>query len=181
MKMCQTAFNHGAVGHPASREQRSKISSGARSPESLLSLALSDISLLHHQERIHSEGQMRIFLSHTTATEQPLHLHYVIKTLHLHKMIHTARNKQDFLAWWCKHLMSTLLFHESQLSDSDQFFGALECNISFITLSIGPLFDFCTRYLARQLHLAKEKGSFADPFLRIPFMMKKDVFNIMSL
>lgn len=40
LKIRQTAFNHGAVWRPASREQRSGISSGARSPESRSSLAL---------------------------------------------------------------------------------------------------------------------------------------------
>lgn len=55
------AFNHGAVGHPASREQRSKISSGAISLESLWSSALLELNLLCHRVRIHSEGRMSNF------------------------------------------------------------------------------------------------------------------------
>lgn len=120
LKICQTAFNHGAVGRPASREQRSKISSGDKSPESLWSLALSDFNLLHHQARIHCEGQMRIFLSQTSATKQP-ERHYIFTKWF-------TQLKNHSLTWWCQHLHS---MNHTCLSDSDQCLGALECNVSF--------------------------------------------------
>lgn len=65
------AFNHGAVGHPASREQRSKISSGAISLESLWSSALLELNLLCHRVRIHSEGQMSNFFFTGSNSKQP--------------------------------------------------------------------------------------------------------------
>lgn len=58
LKICQMAFNHGAMGHPANREQRSKPSSGAISLESLWSSALFEFNLLCHRVRIHSGGQI---------------------------------------------------------------------------------------------------------------------------
>lgn len=64
LKTCQMAFNHGAAGHPASREQRCKISSGAISLESLWSSALLELNLLCHRVRIHGEGQISIFFFH---------------------------------------------------------------------------------------------------------------------
>lgn len=116
----------GAAGRPASREQRSKISSGARSPESLWSLALSDFNLLHHQARIHCEGQMRVFLF-TDVSHQAAR-----KALHLHRMIHTAE-KKHFRAWWCQHSPCQHLhaMNHTCLSDSDQCLGAFEGSASF--------------------------------------------------
>lgn len=61
LKICQKAFNHGAVGHFASGERRSKISSGAMSLESLWSSALLEFNLLCHRVRLHSGGQMKFF------------------------------------------------------------------------------------------------------------------------
>lgn len=52
------AFNHGATGHPANREQRSNPSSGAISLESLWSGALLELNLLCHRVRIHSGGHI---------------------------------------------------------------------------------------------------------------------------
>lgn len=61
LEICQVVFNHGAVGHSAMGEHRSKISSGAISLAKLWSSALLEYDLLHHHIRIHTGGQVSLF------------------------------------------------------------------------------------------------------------------------
>lgn len=62
LKICQVAFNYGAVGHSARRVHRSKTSSGAISLANLWSSALLEFKLLRHRVRIHTRGRISNFL-----------------------------------------------------------------------------------------------------------------------
>ncbi len=77
LKICQVAFNHGAVGHSAKREHRSKISSGAIFLADLWSSALLEFNLLHHRVGIQTEGQMSYFLPLCSVQQPERHPFYV--------------------------------------------------------------------------------------------------------
>lgn len=94
LKICQMAFNHGAMGHPANREQRSKPSSGAISLESLWRSALLEFNLLCHRVRIHSGGQ--IFQRDSKQSER--HPVFTKNVLCCWKA-----SSPPFHYWWCLH------------------------------------------------------------------------------